>query len=73
TSSQTDLQKARSDLAKAQNDLTTANQDKQSLTTCLKALTAASAETDPAKQQQLAQQSQQACAHGFQLAGIKTS
>jgi peptidoglycan hydrolase CwlO-like protein len=73
TSSQTDLQKAKSDLEKAQKDLTTANQDKQSLTMCLKALTAASAETDPVKQQQMAQQSQQTCAHAFQLAGIKTS
>jgi len=73
TTAQNNLQKANADLSKARQDLTTANQDKQNLTSCLKALTAASAEQDPVKQNQLAQQSQQTCAPAFQLAGIRTN
>lgn len=72
-SSQTQLQKLTSDATKANKDLETANKDKQSLTGCLKALTEASNETDPTKRAELTQRSQQACAHSFELAGVKTS
>ncbi len=79
TTSQTELQKLTADMEKAKKDLETSNKDKtelakdkESLTSCLKALMAASGERDPAKQAQLAQQSQQTCARGFELAGIQT-
>ncbi|MGH3546200.1 MAG: hypothetical protein ACRDPW_09790 [Mycobacteriales bacterium] len=78
TNSQAELEKFKTDMEKAKKDLEGSNKDKaqltkdkESLTSCLKALTAASSERDPSKRAQLAQQSQQTCARGFELAGIR--
>ncbi|MGH3802676.1 MAG: hypothetical protein ACRDTD_21640 [Pseudonocardiaceae bacterium] len=73
SSSQNELLKLRTDVEKAKKDLDASTKDKDSLTSCLKALTAASAETDPVKRAQLAQSSQQTCKRGFELSGIKTT
>ncbi len=68
----TEMEKIKKDLEASNNDKTQLNKDKESLASCLRALTAASGESDPAKRAQLAERSQQDCARGFELAGIQT-